>query len=218
MKYKLVIMAAVIAIAGCSKKDTATPAASPSVDDQIEKVRSARDFQSGVQMYNLLSKDARFKMWNDHLVKARQQFLSAGQKSKVVLVDDALANLASNVFAEQSRDAEIFSNYFIPTWSAKAKKVFTDKEIYDLVFDPAADPIGTLVAPPDIGGGDQTPPSCFCHAGESGFSCRKITVNFPTGVTIVNGICENSSVVCNPSSTGCGWFWIYSCNGNHCNF
>ena len=214
MKYNYLMIAALVVITSCSKKDTQNDAAVLESNNQIELLKRTADFQAGVQVYNLMPAEARYKLWNDHLFMAKNQFTSSGQNGKAVLIDQLLNNIQRDVFAKNTKDADVFSNYFMPGWYQKAKLIFTNKELYDLLFDPAAESIGTLVAPPDIG---DNLADCFCHVGTSGFSCRKTTVSFPGGVTIEEGICEQSGD-CNSSNLGCGWLWLYSCNGNHCNF
>ena len=133
---------------------------------------------------------------------------------KVSLINDLMANLEVSLFNNNSSKSDIFSNYFIPIWRKNAKNVFTEFELYDLAFEPSADPVGNVTAPPELPGGIA---NCFCHVGESGFSCRKVSVGFPSGITITNGVCQLVGD-CTYSHPGCGWFWLSSCSGNHCNF
>lgn len=61
------------------------------------------------------------------------------------------------------------------------------------------------------------PPDCFCHVGNFGYSCKKWSYGFPSGITVEYGLCESGSS-CGGSGAGCGLLWLESCYGGHCNF
>lgn len=218
MKLQVTALAAVIIMfAACSKTETMQNGLSPASDAKVGSVISTSDFQSRVQLFNLLTTKERFSLWHDHLVKAKKQFTNEGSPAKAASVEELLANLTEDVFDINSEASAVFSNYFIPRWNETAKAAFTPKELYDIGFNPGAAVIGRF-ADGEIGSIPDGGASCFCHVGTTGYSCRRITVSFPAGVTITNGICERNSAECTGSSTGCGLLWLQSCYGNHCQF
>lgn len=211
------MLAVILFFAACTKPQTEMHEPEMVSSEKIESLISTVDFQSRIQMFNLLTKKEKHRMWRDHLVKARTQFLNEGHPAKVAKVDELITNLALDVFDNTTSTSAVFTNYFMPRWQASLNADFTPKEMYDLGFNPGVDVLGR-VAPEEIGTGGGTGVNCFCHVGTSGFSCRRITVDFPLSISIVNGICEQGSSPCVNNRYGCGWFWLSSCNGNHCNF
>jgi hypothetical protein len=216
MKLKLTTMLAVVMIiAACTKTQTKEADIQNVSGAKIANAIATADFQSRIHVFDLLSEQERYVLWRDHLVKAKEQFINEKNEAGVNSISELLANLTPEVFDVSSKASAIFSNYFMPNWVASSRSVFTPAEMYDIGFDPSVKIIGRT-APEDIGGGPGGA-NCFCHVGTSGFSCRKIEVGFPSGVSIVNGICERTGA-CTGSSTGCGWLWLQSCSGDHCNF
>jgi hypothetical protein len=214
----LLLVAVMASTMNCTKKDAPNePKAEVSAIRENTVARSG-DFQSRGQMYSLLTDNEKFQLWQAHLQKAKLQFTAAGMSAKVALVDELLAGISPAVFTDNSIEGDVFSNYNIPMWDARAKTILTDQEIYVLTFDPNGDVMGGLTAPGDIGNlpGDDGMASCFCNVGTSGFSCRKIIIG--TSPSIQNGICERTSADCHEIQRDCGWFWHYACDGNHCQF
>jgi hypothetical protein len=216
MKSTILFFAAVIVITGCTKSMNGDETQNEQSAMRIESVMGSGDFQSRVQMYNLLSPTERLQMWREHLVKAKNQFIGEVRPDKVSLIDELLSNLRVNVFESGSVEGDVFLNYFIPVWDSRAKTVFDDFEMYDLTFNPSAEIIGSRTAPPEIGETPGGTADCFCHVGMSGFSCRRITISIPPSIT--NGICERTPADCKERNLGCGWFLLSSCKGNHCQF
>lgn len=217
MKLKLTsLLALTFLFFACTRTETSESAVQTVSAEKIKAQIAGAGFETRVQLFNLLSTKEKYALWQAHLLKARQQYANNGNSNAKDKIDELLANLTEEVFVKESQAAAVFSNYFMPVWNATAQKIFTAEELYDIGFDPSADTMG-LVAPDDVGGGGGGLASCFCHVGTSGFSCRKIEVRFPSGVTIINGICERSDD-CKGASSGCGWLWLQSCYGNHCNF
>ena len=217
MKRNLLIFVSAIFLAGCSKNEKTEDVSSQASSLRVESVVSSNDFQSRIQLFGLLTGQEKFTMWQKHLVKARAQFAASGERRKIASIDQLLNNISVSMFDSQSSgQKDVFLNYFIPVWSGSAKNIFTDEELYDLTFNPGAQIIGRF-ADDEIGGGlEGGPANCFCHVGTSGFSCRRMTIGIPP--TITNGICERTAAECDASSNGCGWLWLQSCSGNHCQF
>ncbi len=171
-------------------------------------------YDERIQIYNLMKETERYNLWFNHLKNAKKQFTDNRETSKANLVAQLMEHLSVGIFASfSSTEKDVFLNYFIPSWLNNARTTFTSLEIYDLTFDPTSVSIGNRASlPPDEGSAN-----CFCHVGNSGYSCTKVTVSFPWGVTVSNGMCEGS-VECRASMLGCGLLWLESCNGGHCNY
>ncbi len=217
MKVKLLIFASILFFAGCSKSKITDKTKSDESAIRVKSVAATSEFQSRTQKFSLLTPAEKFQLWQGHILNAKAQFLESDERRKVASIDQLLANLTVEVFDESSTGtSDIFLNYFMPVWSSSAANIFTEQEIYDITFNPAAQVIGRF-APEDIGGGlPGGGPNCFCHIGASGFSCRRLTISIPPSIT--NGICERTAADCEGSSRGCGWVWLQSCYGNHCQF
>lgn len=216
MKRKLTTLLAItVMLIACTKSSRNEEAAQANSTAAIKEKIAGAGFAARVQLFNMLNTQEKFNLWHAHLLQARNEYAVNGNTNALVKIDELLANLTPEVFEADSKASTVFSNYFMPQWNVSAQKFFSPEELYNICFDPAAD-IMKLVAPDDVGGGGGQA-SCFCHVGASGFSCRKIQVGIPSGVTIVNGICERSGE-CKGAGTGCGWFWLQSCYGDHCNF
>lgn len=211
----------IAAMVSCSKQQAFETARADNPAEQTALLKESGDFESVIQVYNLLTGPEQYKIWRDHLLKARLQFQAAYSYDKVALIDQLLANINLSLFMDDQASQDklaVFLNYFVPVWNSSAETVFSEMELYDLVSDPTVEVIGERTAPPDMGEepSDKSAP-CFCHVGEKGYKCRKMTVGFPSGVNWVMGICEKVGD-CDYSRRGCGFFWFSSCNGNHCNF
>jgi hypothetical protein len=215
MKRQLTtLMALVIVLASCTKSTIRETENNAVSEERIQRLLSTSDFQTRIQLFDVFTSRERYELWHRHLLKARAQYLQEENPARVSKIDELLAAVSVEVFVPNSREADIFSNYFMPKWNESAKKLFDQVELYNMVFDPVSDQMNVM-APDDIGTGGMA--NCFCHVGSSGFSCRKIEVRYPAGFTITNGICERTND-CKGSSTGCGWLWLQSCYGSHCNF
>lgn len=182
---------------------------------RIENFKATIDIQSQKQKYSLLSAPEKYQIWATHLQRAKIQFLESGHFEKSASISYLLDKLIVSVFSQAPTAAkDVFFNYHIPIWSSKAKNIFSEQEIYDLTSDPAKQIIGALTA------SDRAPKvSCFCHVGQVGFSCTSSTlvIGIPPSYTIQQGVCI-CNTDCKETSSGCGWFWYYSCNGRDCNF
>lgn len=215
MKSKqLLLIFFITAILGCSRETNTDLTKEQKLKIKIESVIASTSSDQRIQTYNLLTSEEMYILWKDHLQKAKTQFIASGKTQKVNLINDILANFTSSIF-DDSHAEEVFFNYYVPVWRNSAESVFSPVELYDICFEPNVSVIGELRVvmedEPDSG----PAPKCFCHAGESGFSCRRIQLGHPF---ITNGICERTNASCIEKARGCGWFWRHSCDGNHCQF
>jgi hypothetical protein len=217
MKSKQLVPIFFIAVLlGCSKSKNADPTEEKTLKIKIESVIASTSSEERIQMFNLLTAEEKYVLWKDHFQKAKAQFTASGHTQKISLIDDLLLNFTSSVFDDNSQAGDVFLNYFVPIWNNLAETAFTSQELYDISFNPAAVVIGNLVVQPEDDDNPSPTAGCFCHAGTSGFSCRKVIVSIPP--SIQNGICERSNADCTEKRRGCGWFWLSTCDGNHCQF
>jgi len=213
MKQNIFWLASLLLLVSCSKQDLQGTASSA---EKSKAMLTKADFESRTRIFNAMPASERFQLWKEHLREAATGFAAQGAANKAASVNELLAELQESVFEQDSYAADVFTGYFLPAWASKASKIFDQVELYKLTFDPTAD-VNSLTAPGDVGTGLEDGVGCFCHVGNSGYSCRTISVSIPLGVTIKNGICENTGA-CTVSNLGCGFLWLSSCNGNHCNF
>lgn len=212
MKRVLFILT-VVSLIACSKPENSQTNRPLSVKKSLEIIKSSvrqGDVQSTIEAYSLLSAEEKYDLWYDHLSKAKSKYDSLANDSKSTLIDSLMKHLSISVFEDSSYDRDVFLNYYLPTWQEEATSLFSIGELYNITFNPDCDdvtqsPEPEYVLPSNI--------NCWCHAGQSGFSCTKY--GFPE--IIQTGVCERQGD-CNESSHGCGWLWLMSCNGNHCQF
>lgn len=215
MFFGLLLGTGLLAQTACTKSNNPDDGLSDASATRISSVLNDGDFSSRIQKYGMLLPAERHQLWKDHWLKAKAQFTAAGETAKVSLVDRLLNDLKLSVFEDiGGSTADVYFTYTMPVWQQDARQVMSDQEIYDLGFNPSAEVIGRAVPSVEESGG----PQCFCHVGMSGFTCRRVQVGFPSGITVTNGICERTAAYCEGSSLGCGWVWFQSCYGNHCNF
>lgn len=216
---KLYLITAIFAFALFSCTKSMFEDAISNSGNTIESFKAEVDFDTKIQKYNLLSPMEQFTIWKEHLIKAKKYYIKANDTVKANSINQLLSTLPESIFyTTDTTSRDIFLNYTIPTWRQTAELIFSQEEIYDIVFDPTKDNIGgeggTLT-------GRAAPPAstvdCFCHVGTSGFSCKKTSFGFPSGITIETGICETQGD-CTYSRRGCSWLWLSSCNGSHCSF
>lgn len=216
MKIKIICLAALLAIIiSCRKSTYSDQGPSKKSNSQFSRLGTENDFESRKQMFGLMTPNERYILWRDHLLTAKNQFTSTNEHPKVELINELLSAISASIFDENSTAADVFKNYFLPAWQPKANTIFSTMELFDLTYDPTESNIGSREAPPEIGNGpgDGSLGRCWCHAGQSGYSCMRY--QFPWGVT--SGVCERVGE-CREKLPGCGTLWLFRCDGNHCNF
>lgn len=161
------------------------------------------------QIYNQLSADEKFSYWDAHL-RFCEDSLAAGFPEKASAIASLRGSLKTSIFEDESDAATVFLNYTLPVWLTNAEKVLTEVEIFELTMQNKFLPNVNIV--PEVDNAE-----CFCHVGNKGYSCKKMELGFPSGVTITYGICEAPDP-CEGSRRGCGFLWLQSCSGGHCNF
>lgn len=227
MKIKYFIYAIIIAstLMNCSKKvETQT---SEQTDFEIKLFKYQNEDNPGVRkiIYRLFTETEKVKFWKTHFKLALQKESYASNEAAVSLIHDLDNMIKPEMFIDGSNANYISKAYFMPLWLKKAETVLDKNQIGELVYANFLDEIKPVTVKPEqikkqitmLGSGPEIVADCFCHVGETGFSCKRTDIGFPSGVTVKIGICEQA-YACNSSNSGCGWFWLSSCDGGHCNF
>jgi hypothetical protein len=203
---------------GCSKNVNYNNEALTN-SESIRKINSFDNLSAKKQVYSLLTSEVKFDLWVEHIDRLMAGSMIAQNNQKKELIKELRSFITKEIFENNSKEKEVVLSYYAPKWLAKAEKVFTGKEVYEIVYD------NVFFAPVKINANSKgnllaAVPSeevdCFCHVGNSGYSCKKLVITLPPEVTY--GICEQGSLPCKNSSNGCGFLFLESCNGNHCNF
>lgn len=198
-----------LVLLSCTKSETNISPSSVE-SKKIAVFKTTTDFSTQVQLFNLLSGKEKFQFWKENLANVQKLTSVKNNALKIALIQELSASISSEVFEEGSNQNIIFKNYTSAIWVKKAAQAFSKEELYDYFFDHQQ--IQTnLVGEPNVLA------DCFCHVGNSGYSCKQTSVGFPSGVTIKHGMCEQPTD-CKESSSGCGLLWFESCNGGHCNY
>lgn len=220
-KTKFFLLATITIILGCSKSDPQAisnptkqkPVIAKASHAAIEKFKEERNLETSRQMYLGMSASERHQVWLDHFTDYKRNSNVSTDSRKMELIGDLEAALSTGIFENGVRNAtDVFINYTLPKWTKKAEKVFSPIEIYDLMFENrVTEPVT------EIGSVGSPIAECFCHVGNNGYSCKLVKAGIPSGLEIINGVCE-FTVDCKSSRVGCGALWLSSCNGSHCNF
>jgi hypothetical protein len=215
-----IISAIFLFLSSCNKKDKFDGTQSAIQEENSQPghyTANNADFETDIIAYNLLSASECYDIWAGHLQKAKTQFTFKNESIKANMVDYLLNNLTESVFDDGSYTQTVFLNYFVPTWIDSAESIFTEVEFYDLTVEPYLDTIGVEreISEPD-GNNLYAMPKCFCHTGARGYSCTRVQIGFPTNITFGN--CERTNADCRERARGCGFMWLSSCDGNHCQY
>lgn len=201
-----------LAFAACSKQ---TEVVTESTALQVEKVRMAPDYDAARQMFRQLQPAAAAFLWVKHVNEYKNLNSIRKNPDKQAAIDALLTHIRAGIFVRNSKEAVIFLNYTFPAWLSLHGKRLSQRELYDLCFDPLQ--LSSMEAGQEYELEDAANAPCFCHIGNSGYSCKKLSIGIPSGVTVEYGICESGSD-CAFKTIGCGVFWLESCNGSHCSF
>lgn len=187
---------------------------------KLNALQSEKNEGSKKVIYSLFSSTEKLKFWQDHFIIASKLATVKSDAQKMSLISELSSYLTNNVFEDNSDEQNIFLAYNLPTWLKKAESIFHKTELSDLLLsnfqesNPQID--NTIKTKVDYMPED--PVDCFCHVGNTGYSCKQLQVGFPSGVTQVYGMCEEGNRVCKTSNRGCGFLWLEKCNGSHCNY
>lgn len=224
-KYFSLILTISVLLLSCTKKiETITPKQS---EFEMKLLKFQNEDNPGVKkiIYRLFTAQDKVKFWKTHFNLALQNQPYLRSEIAKDLIQELNKMINPEMFIDGTNSNSLSKAYYMPVWLKKAELVLTKNQINELVFSNFLDIQKPTTIGQDqikkqvtkLGDGPEIVADCFCHVGETGFSCKKTTIGFPSGVTVTIGICEQA-YACNSSSSGCGWFWLSTCDGGHCNF
>ena len=223
--YKTMLLVLII-LTGCSKNHDSKSETENAYRLKVVKFQNQEDPGLKKMLYRLFSSEEKLMFWKEHISISLQKESYKTNPKAIALIHELENMLSKEMFEDGSSANSISSAYFKPIWLKNAETVFTSKQIGELVYSNFLDKQNIIKSNTTIARNAQTVivktpnfeklVNCFCEVGETGFSCKKTEIGFPSGVTVTIGICERANP-CEEHS-GCGWFWAYDCNGGHCNF
>lgn len=227
MKLKSIIYAFIIAITlmNCTKKMETQIIDHSGFELKILKYQNEANPGIKKIIYRLFTETEKVKFWKMHFKLALQKQSYTSNQSAVNLIHDLDNMINEEMFIDGSKANYLSKAYYMPLWLKKAESVLNKNQIGELVYTNYLDEVKPEIIHPEqikkqntmLGSGPEVVADCFCHVGETGFSCKRTDIGFPSGVTVKIGICEQA-YACNSANSGCGWFWLSSCDGGHCNF
>ena len=170
-----------------------------------------------IAAYHTLSDSAKYTYWYFRITDYLEGDFRPGNQDQTDALLELRDSLSYRLYSDTAvRDA--FKTNFLNDWIAD-NTVLLDVHLIragDLLSDPEAESdIAGKYAPdfPDLGGNN-----CVCNIG-SGYACKKLVVNttFPYSTYWVYGACSVGTV-CTTVTYGCGFWALWSCNGNLCTY
>ncbi|WP_175634475.1 bacteriocin fulvocin C-related protein [Pedobacter ghigonis] len=158
--------------------------------------------------FSQLSNIQRFDFWKAKLSMTLDK--TNYTAAQLELLREMYGYIVPRIF-EESDEKEIFHNSVVPMWVRKASKIFSSKEIYEILFslDYEEQPVMALST-----SGSETA-GCICAVG-SGYTCGKWNGSYPPGFTW--GTCTKSSSNDCAEYRDCGALFDLMCNGDICNW
>lgn len=155
-------------------------------ESKVSEVLKAKDYEVQKLMYYNLSPSEKLVVWNRKFEKLSSNDKMSNIQKKIV--NELRENLIIDIFIEKNNNdkAEVFKNVFVKDFLKKANHYFSPDEVYNNFYL-----ISSRL--------DSGLKSCSCNIGST-FTC---------GYGIQ---CRGSQ--CRSTSTGCGFLWVYECNGN----
>ncbi|GEM54013.1 hypothetical protein B0A58_03540 [Flavobacterium branchiophilum NBRC 15030 = ATCC 35035] len=172
------------------------------VNTKINEVLKEKNIISQKIMYNLLSKEDKFKIWNDRLTKIIHNDKLTEQQLN--LLNDLKSQLSVSLFNNDSMNdnREIFKNVYIKTFLKKSIAVFSEEFIYNNFYTLSNKSNDQIISREIVLENNIVGPKskCTCNIG-SIWSCSGL------------GTCRRSD--CEPTQNwgGCGFLMFFDCNG-----
>lgn len=168
-------------------------------NNKIMKVLFEKDLPTQIELYNLLSKEEKFRIWDSKISELLND--PKLDNNQLNLLIELRSKLNSNIFDINpiNNEREIFKNIYTNNFLERALKFFPKEYIKVNFFQ-----ISQSVLFRDLGIEDpfdpEAKPDCTCNKG-SAFSCNW-------------NIDEcRSSNKCKTTSGACGFLGLFSCNG-----
>lgn len=175
----------------CSENESINSSKEIVNESKISQVLNEKDYESQKLMYNNLSSDEKYKLWNDKIEKIiNKNNLNEEQKT---LLQELKKNMFVGIFDETENNdkAEIFKNIYVKDFLKKASKIFNREFIRANFYY-----ISKIS-------------SERRYSGESSCSC-----NIGATFTCTYRIECRSLQTCRSSTSGCGFLGAFECNGN----
>tara|TARA_B110000090_G_C13381934_1_gene446182 strand:- start:1688 stop:2272 length:585 start_codon:yes stop_codon:yes gene_type:complete len=191
-----------VLVTGCSEEN------SNLLDDtrnqsKVEEVLILENLNEQKLAYSLLSPKEKHQLWNlkiDHVIESWSL-----NKKQIELLKELKVTSKVTQFVADSDDQVYFQTIFVPTYLRKLKTEFSNKEIGNIFYTASRKYYLTHEEDNDGGGGSSK--DCDCNRNSTS-SCLWLNTDSCEERAEVNG--------CKVVTTGCGFFWAYSCNGK-CN-
>ena len=188
----------------------------------LSRVKNESNSQLQKLYYATFTNEEKLKFWKDHFLIAISKKNYISNPDKIDLITELNNNLKKEIFDLNSDARNIFLTYIIPTWLKKSENIFSKEEVSELLlYNYQVNSIEVLQDSGKIKNNalpDEPSVDCFCHVGNTGYTCKQLSMGFPSGVSIKYGVCEEASNKCKTTTFGCGILWAESCTGSHCNF
>jgi hypothetical protein len=149
-------------------------------------------------IYRALPGDVKAQLWREQLAHfASAASLSGEQKALLGEVAASLTNF----------DDETVLNSLLDKYETRIRKSFSKDQIGEIFTNLGVGDPSVAGRPTAVNSG-----GCSCHSG--GIDVGACGPSGPPGtIFVAAGGCAWKSP-CNPDSSGCGWFWLQSCNGS----
>lgn len=167
-----------------------------SSNKRISQVLNEKNYTTQKIMYSLLNEEEKFKIWNDKIENILQKNNLTKEQSD--LIYELKNNISLNLFknGERNDEREIFKTIFVKNFLKKTVNVFSEDFIVSNFYY-----ITDNSSKVDGGGEFVDLPNCTCNkgsmwscGGNSSFECK-------------------SSNKCTSTTSGCGFFGLFECNG-----
>jgi len=213
-KLLIILTAGTLLFTNCKKTDIRENVKSNSQEISSAKLDALQsmELEERKVAYRLLNESEKSLYWRSIVANFQSENKSLG-KEALLLIKELQMRIKPEVFKFNSDENALFKDYFVVHWLDKAEKVLTSSNLSELAYKPgwrAQVKTTNLKTSPDIS------TSCACNLG-SRFDCVKTSVHLGTdgiSYTETHGACVNTSGGCQTSDIGCGFFWLYACNGS----
>lgn len=147
------------------------------------------------ELYKTISAEARYNLWKDKLAQMQEMIsFDSQQMGSIIELDN---RITSQEFNPATEEYQIFVTEFMPGFNLKARQYFSVEQLY-YAFG-SLDDFNAVAAGPQPPAIDRIK-NCNCNKA----------VNLCGTQIACAGNCTNSEI-------GCGYLWLYSCNGR-CDF
>jgi len=176
----------------------------------IQSLNKISDAEVKKTAYSTLDNQSKYNYWHSRL--AIELSKAEYNSKQLIKIGELASSLTIEYFSNADKKA-IFKAHFLSKWLNEAKDVFSNEQIYLLIFTLDNSAL-TSSANRDGGSEDDeaNPTACIC-ALNSSWTCPQVLSN---PVVIRWGECQKLGKGCTEATTGCGAFADDACDGNVC--